>query len=975
MARTIYLKSEDNHEISHRYESLSELKEELLKRNIQISPSASIGSESRIGNNVSIGSRSKIRADSRIGDNVSISDDVIVGSNVNIGANSKLRSNSYVASDSNIASGVLFKEDAEIGERCNIESNAVIGKKAFIGNDCKIGRETTIGSNCNLADKSKIGSYVNLGDNSYVAFEGHVYDNESHKPDSIIRAPIKPVNLIENEEVEIFKNLKDKDVRYVAFGSFACNAYEQARTGGSIKLWVDPSKENIERLNEALKISGKDQIVTSFDPEIKRPIKNSSDKSTAQSFGIDFYPSINGFKNEDFEKVYNRKEVILAKERNIVYASPDDQKNQPRINHLSLSDLFHNVGTTQSGSKEYSLNVLQKAMIDLNRQGQKREVLDPLLYLDENRMKMEPKKSYVSFSGQEDKPKEFVPRYEKRDFNQLRKDLDLELVLNHYGYSVSDKSKAGDMYRVYKSGIKDDSQRLAIMNKGDYKMFVDLNNNTFKGDSIEFVKFKEGDFKRAFPVMDSILGNPTYKENIADILPMKPATPGQFLNDEKLRQADILKNYNAAHLSEKSSGYLTNERMLDVKTIFSPEFKHQILSVKRDDANFSNTAFPLTSEKGNILSFDIRNKDYKALPNGGKWDGIWKTNGHAILLLDSNFTFKDKSISIERGTTGTLSKSAGKESFHIDHPTHGQITLPVDKDKHQFQKIATNRIIISESPIDSLSFHQLSPPKDGEFRQYISSAGNPSREQKAHIANLIAGNQEAQFVIGMDGNPPGNRFAINALAIHHPQRDVNNSIIPNITYYNPSNPTAEEKSSKEVGYNILKIEINHPKTNDQELARKSNNSVVDRLVDAMNRHQPDDSKKAIETSESRVLTEKPNTITSSYEIKFHNNGKMLGAALDHLTKEINLKDGKPLVAVIRPTSSQNDFNDVLRERKGVPLPESSNLSLSNVPFRLDLTPQKEQVKENTISSPTLSKEPIIASTLAEIPSKNKGFKI
>lgn len=974
MARTIYLKSEDNHEIPYRYESLSELKEELLKRNIQISPNASIGSDSRIGNNVSIGSRSKIREDSRIGDNVSIGEDVIVGSSVKIGANSKLMTNSYVASDSNIANGVLFKEDAEIGKRCNIESNTVIGKKAFIGDDCKIGRETTIGSNCNLADKSKIGSNVNLGDNSYVAFEGHVYDNESHKPDSIIRAPIKPTNLIENEEVEIFKNLKDKNVRYVAFGSFACNAYEQARTVGSIKLWVDPSKENIERLNEALKISGKDQITTSFDPEIKRPIKSSSDKSTAQSFGIDFYPSINGFKNEDFEKVYNRKEVVLAKERNIVYASPDDQKNQPRINHLSLSDLFHNVGTTQSGSKEYSLNVLQKAMIDLNRQGQKREVLDPLLYLDENRMKMEPKKSYVSFPGQEDKPKEFVPRYEKRDFNQLRKDLDLELVLNHYGYSVSDKSKEGDMYRVYKSGIKDDSQRLAIMNKGDYKMFVDLNNNTFKGDSIEFVKFKEGDFKRAFPVMDSILGNPAYKDNIADILPMKPATPGQFLNDEKLRQADILKNYNAAHLSENSSGYLTNERMLDVKTIFSPEFKHQILSVKRDDSNFSNTAFPLTSEKGNILSFDIRNKDYKALPNGGKWDGIWKTNGHAILLLDSNFTFKDKSISIERGTTGTLSKSAGKESFHIDHPAHGQITLPVDKDKHQFQKIATNRIIISESPIDSLSYHQLSPPKDGEFRQYISSAGNPSREQKAHIANFIVSNKEAQFVIGMDGNPPGNRFAINALAIHHPQRDVNNSIIPNITYYNPNNPTAEEKAAKEVGYNILKIEINHPKTNDQELARKSNNSIIDRLVDAMNRHQPEDSKKALETSESRVLTEKPNTITSSYEIKFNNNSKMLGAALDHLTKEINLKDGKPLVAVIRPTSSQNDFNDVLRERKGVPLPESSNLSLSNVPFRLDLTTQKEQVRDNTISSPTLSKQAVISSTPAEIPSKNKGFK-
>lgn len=990
MARNLYLKSDDNQEVLYRYESISELKDELLKRNIEISPSSDIGSDVRLGNNISIGDRSRIRPDTVIGDNAKIGEDVFVGNKSKIGANTRLESNSFVNDRTELSEGVLVKEYAEIGKNSKIGLNTVIDVNALISDNNVIGAGSIIGPGSNIGEHATVGSNVNLGEKSFVAGFAFVYDNEIHKPNSLIQPPVKPVNLISNEQVEIFKNLNDLGVKYVAFGSFAINAFEQARSADSIKLWIDPSKENMDKLNEALKASGKDQISQPLDAEIKRPLKTDSGKSTSQTMAIDFYPSINGFKNEEFQNVYDRKNIYLAAEPRVVYASPDDQKNQPRINHLSPTDLFHNVGTTQSQSKEYSLNVLQKAMIDLNKQGQKHEIPDPLLYLEPNRTNMEPKKSYISFPGHEDKPKEFVPKFEKRDFAQLRKDLDLELVLNHYGYSLSDKSKPGDVFRVYKSGMEGDSQRLAVMNnpKGDYKMYVDLNNTDFRGDSIEFVKFKEGSYKQAFPVMDSILGNPIYKENVSQILPMKPATPGQFLNDEKLRQADILKNYNATHIGEKGAPYLITERALDVKTILAPEFKHQVLSVKRDK-EFENTAFPLTSEKGNILSFDIRNKNYKALPAGGKWaggkwDAIWKTNDHATLLTDSNFTVKDKVINLEKGTIGTLSKSAGKESFHINHPEHGQISLPIDKDKHQFQKIPANRIIISESPIDSLSYHQLSPPKAGEYRQYISTAGNPSKEQKIHVANLITANPQAQFVIGMDGNPPGNRFAINALAINHPQRDVNNSIVPKISYVNPSNPKAEDKSSKEVGYNILKIDINHPKEDGRENAKKSNDSIIDRLLVALNINSADDSKKAKESPDSRSIVEKASAFTSSYEIKFPNISKMVSSALDYLAKEINNKDGKPLIAVIRPSSIQNDFNDVLKDRKGVPLPESSNLSLSRVPLLSDSVSKREQIKDSGMStsqsvSPkeTSFKEPAIKSAESEVatPPKNKGFKL
>jgi hypothetical protein len=59
---------------------------------------------------------------------------------------------------------------------------------------------------------------------------------------------------------------------------------------------------------------------------------------------------------------------------------------------------------------------------------------------------------------------------------------------------------------------------------------------------------------------------------------------------------------------------------------------------------------------------------------------------------------------------------------------------------------------------------------------------------------------------------------------------------------------------------------------------------------------------------------------------------MLSTVLDYLAQEIALKDGKPLFVVIRLSGVQNDFNDVLKERKGLGLPASSSVSLLDVPL-------------------------------------------
>src|SRR5215217_5371372 len=399
MSKTIYLQSENNQEVAYSYEKLSDLKGEFEKRQITIAPNASIGSDVRLGNNIAVGERAIIRSGSSVGSNTTFGDDIVVEKNVKIGSDCRFGDNSTVFESARIGDMVLIQQDSDIGANAHMHDNGV------------------------------------------------VYDGEIVKVNSVVRPPIKPVNLVNDEQVEVFNNMNAKGVKYVAFGSFAVDAYEQARSVGSIKIWVEPSVENINKLNEALKDSGKDKIATNFDPDIKRPIKSELDKSTSQSFGIDFYPSINGFKSEEFQKIHDRSVLVQGAEQNRTPLYPDSKKEQLSINHMSLQDLFHNVGSTQSQAKEYNLNVLHKTMFDLKKQGQEVDVVDPLLYLDSNRTNMATKKSYISYPGHEDKPKEFVPKYEKRDFAQLRKDLDLELVLNHYGYSLSDKSKPNDVYR------------------------------------------------------------------------------------------------------------------------------------------------------------------------------------------------------------------------------------------------------------------------------------------------------------------------------------------------------------------------------------------------------------------------------------------------------------------------------------------------------------------------------------------------
>ena len=743
----------------------------------------------------------------------------------------------------------------------------------------------------------------------------------------------KPINFINNDQVELFNQLNSKEVRYLAFGSFSINSYEQARTDSTVKLWVEPSGENLRRLNEALLETGKPALSLNFDPQRKRPIDMVNGQVSRDRIGVDFYPAVNGFTQADFARLHERRESIPAQE-----LAQDALDKSVSISHMSLPDLYHNTGHTRGKAKEYNLTVLYKAADAFGVKAP--DLPQPSAYLTLDTEKQESKIS----SGKKSKQ----PTFEKRDFQQIRQELDMEVVLQHYGYQLSSKTKPKDVWRVYKSGLEGDSQRFAVMTnpRSGYKGFVELNNTSLRGDVFEFIRYKEGDYKNAFRVVDEILGNPHYERKAAQVAPLTPAQPRQYLQDEKLRQSDLIREYGISHFADSHSDYLTAKRMIGTDTVHAPEFKHQILTTVRGE--HTNVAFPLTSAKGNILSMDIRNENFKSFPPGTKGDALWKSNEHAVLVEEGTFKVSDKEIKLEKGTSGTISKSNGTLTFHTRHPQEGNISFSVDK--NTIATIPTNRIVISESPIDSLSYHQLSPPQPGEYRRYVSAAGNPSREQIQQIETFVQNNPQAQFVIGMDGNPTGNRFAINLLGTKHPQRNDRFAIIPHVVYNNPTPATGEggePKESKEVGHNLLTLEIRHPIAREAtyEHAKSENESVIERLLDKMNLFQPRD-KKAVETLRENLIETSSQTLRTVTEIKFPNRGRLLETALDQLSAEIEKRDGQKLTAVIRPTASQNDFNDVLRNRSGKSLPESSNLILGKVPELTMLNNTKTQGLKN-----------------------------
>lgn len=160
-----------------------------------------------------------------------------------------------------------------------------------------------------------------------------------------------------------------------------------------------------------------------------------------------------------------------------------------------------------------------------------------------------------------------------------------------------------------------------------------------------------------------------------------------------------------------NTDYLMEKRGLTVDTIGHRAFIGKIFNKtfvsKKTGETVINTVFPMESEQG-ITAILLKNASPTGLVNGHTWgerlESIWVSN------------------------------------------------LPKG---HQ-----PREMLICESPIDALSYHQLHPPKEPFDRVYVATGGQPSSLQPLTVQRLIDRVRPEQVILGHDNDNSGIRFNI-----------------------------------------------------------------------------------------------------------------------------------------------------------------------------------------------------------------------
>jgi hypothetical protein len=238
-----------------------------------------------------------------------------------------------------------------------------------------------------------------------------------------------------------------------------------------------------------------------------------------------------------------------------------------------------------------------------------------------------------------------------------------------------------------------------------------------------------------------------------------------------------------------------------------------------------------------------------------------------------------------------------------------------------------------------------------------------------HIQHLLNRNPTAEVIIAQDGDNAGIRFAINYLGLKHPKQKEGFSITPYITYSTPpiSIQSAQlltgtagyldgAAQKEEVnfgdsflkGQNHLKLEITHLLSEQPfHMLKQQNETYLIDFTHRLNKFATLEGNEFKARAGELCHFQVADKMITHAVISFPNDSNRHIRALNRLSETINQMHTPPLFTLCRPSRAQKDFNEVLQQRKGQKLPESSLLTLT--PFqastlRLNLPREKPQKK-------------------------------
>ncbi|MBO0939211.1 toprim domain-containing protein [Fibrella sp. HMF5335] len=601
----------------------------------------------------------------------------------------------------------------------------------------------------------------------------------------------KAQNRATREQLAILRHLNKAGVRYLAFGDYAMNAIDPARAIGNVQLWIEPTRANFERLDTAIQAMYGPRVLTRTNPDLTdnpQPKKMLTLGDGPQRVGL--YPAINGFQANDFGDLFTRAQTNRA----ALITNRGKLDGSVAYRQLAVPDLYQNVRESTAYHKAWNVQTLEKyaddRRIDLSPNGTQRTASTGMKEETEVSKATKPNQPTDAKTTEGDTTTK--PRTEKlvRDFEAIKRDLDLEVVLQDYGFQLdTKKSKPSDEWLIYERGEKNAKERLAVYTGDKYgqKMFVDMNDQRgWRGDVIKFLeRVENGIYRNVFKAVDRIMASADYTLQKTVTAPLKQVKDA--LIDTKLREKDLHSRYTIAPLTD--TRYLEG-RSLHNDVLFSPEFDGRIKNISYTSdkgATYHNTAFPMYAQDGHLVSMDIRNERFKSFPSGERGEAMWHSNRFYELTMPLAMHGRND---LPVGTIGTVHRPRA-DTISFDFVEEGvarQVQLPIESARNAFKEVQAQRILVAESAIDALSFKQLNPEAEGERRFYMATGGQPGSRQMGFIQKVLDRNPEAQFVIAQDGDNAGLRFAINYLGLTHPAADPALRVKPEIAYSGPNLP-------------------------------------------------------------------------------------------------------------------------------------------------------------------------------------------
>ncbi|MCB2411095.1 toprim domain-containing protein [Hymenobacter lucidus] len=306
------------------------------------------------------------------------------------------------------------------------------------------------------------------------------------------------------------------------------------------------------------------------------------------------------------------------------------------------------------------------------------------------------------------------------ELDRFKRDIDLVDYAQRQGYTIKKESRRGDWHHL----VKDD-EHVIVTRKGDHQVYLNTGDDRDAGSIIDFAKTRGGDGHG--------LNLGQVRQQLREYLDGAPAPARQYAtppdtarlsslpvgDSEQARQAEeerrtrLISEVLGVKKELTDRSYLHGRGITD-ETLDSPAFQGRIFTAQQNE--HKNTAFPLYNEHG-LASVEQKNEHYKSLLPLPK-NGIW-----------------------------------------VSHPTDGKDT-PVE------------RVVVSESAIDSLSHFQLKHGQEAKNTLYIATSGTPTEAQIALIQRVIDKQAPQEVVLANDRDAGGRQFNINYLNELQPARPL-----------------------------------------------------------------------------------------------------------------------------------------------------------------------------------------------------------